>query len=793
MANTYVDYTGDNSETDFIFNFDYLQNDHVKVKVNDVIVTNYSIVEVSANNVIRFDTAPASNASIRIYRDSRGDFSPLVDFVDGSVLTGDSLDEAYKHNLFVSQEASEGTGNELLNKKGGANYDAEGNKIINLGTPTTGTDAANKGYVDQTIDNAIALGGSPAIVSLGGYDVTSSNDTLKQLRAWTADIEGIADGDVNVTATGSTTARSLEDRFADVVNVLDYGVKNDGTDYATGDNNTTRIQAAINAIPNGGTLIFPVGTYALTETSETGSDLVNTTTGTTLDTPDYIILKLVEKYNITVIGYGATLTYDRGYVFYNLLCENINFKGFTVNCNNDPHSTSFTPPSNWQPSAVVFAYSMNCHVSDFTIYQAYRGLMFTRTAECSALNNKTSKTGYMGLSSYGDFFQPAGWTGDALTDRFNTPGHSTDSGIVFKNNTVSDFKFVGIYSDGRSLISGNRVDHPIASGATPGPGVGGQVGVQSSEGNMTITGNRFYAPMLSDLRDGTRAYRAVDLKLEDISDGSTANNVVVSDNWIDGCFSGISMNETANSTICNNIINNYTANAINLVGASALGSNIYNTIVTNNVIGNVDTATTVASATYKNVGGIVTSTTGSGYFINKLIISSNVFNRKYNDISDATAQTNHRYAINVGSTDTTGQITIEGNRLLESTDGLVFVPNTATFQAKFNGLRYVTSNFTILEGNENQTLICDPPTGNITISLPTQALPGVLFTIINRTTHDVTFDPPAGSTVSGSGSLVLSSYSSVVLTCLEMSTNGTAQTYNIVSSDTTKGGTLTLV
>jgi len=209
MANTYVDYTGDNSETDFIFNFDYLQDDHVKVKVNDVIVTNYSIVEVSADNVIRFDTAPASNASIRIYRDSRGDFSPLVDFVDGSVLTGDNLDEAYKHNLFVSQEASEGTGNELLNKKGGANYDAEGNKIINLGTPTTGTDAANKGYVDQTIDNAELVGGSPATVSLGGYDVTSSNDTLKQLTAWTADIEANASNISTNTSNISTNTSNI--------------------------------------------------------------------------------------------------------------------------------------------------------------------------------------------------------------------------------------------------------------------------------------------------------------------------------------------------------------------------------------------------------------------------------------------------------------------------------------------------------------------------------------------------------------------------------------------------------
>ena len=232
MANTYVDYTAVASQTDYNFSFEYLRDEHVKVKVNGALVSNYTIVTSPTPTKIRFNTAPAAGAEIRIYRDSRGDFSPLVDFVDGSVLTENELDEAYKHNLFSSQEASEGTGNELLNKKGGANYDAEGNRIINLGAPANDTDAANKAYTNQAIDNAIALGGSPAIVSLGHYDVT---------------------------ALGSTLARSLQDRFTDVVNVLDYGVKNDGTE-PSGDSNASRIQTALNAHSN---IYFPEGDYRI--------------------------------------------------------------------------------------------------------------------------------------------------------------------------------------------------------------------------------------------------------------------------------------------------------------------------------------------------------------------------------------------------------------------------------------------------------------------------------------------------------------------------------------------------
>jgi parallel beta-helix repeat protein len=229
MANTYVDYTAVASQTDYNFSFEYLRDEHVKVKVNGTLVTNYTIVTSPTPTKIRFNTAPVAGSAIKIYRDSRGDFSPLVDFVNGSVLTESELDESYKHNLFVSQESSEGTGGEQLTKKGLTNYDAEGNKIINLGTPTDNTDTANKAYVDQTIDNSIALGGSPAIVSLGGY---------------------------NVTALGTTAARSLANRFEERVSVKDYGATGNGTT-----DDTDAIQAALNSENS---IYFPEGTYKVT-------------------------------------------------------------------------------------------------------------------------------------------------------------------------------------------------------------------------------------------------------------------------------------------------------------------------------------------------------------------------------------------------------------------------------------------------------------------------------------------------------------------------------------------------
>jgi hypothetical protein len=62
---------------------------------------------------------------------------------------------------------------------------------------------------------------------------------------------------VTVTSTSTTTGRSLKDRFADILNVKDFGAQGDGVadDY-------TAIMAAYNALPaSGGAIFFPAGTY----------------------------------------------------------------------------------------------------------------------------------------------------------------------------------------------------------------------------------------------------------------------------------------------------------------------------------------------------------------------------------------------------------------------------------------------------------------------------------------------------------------------------------------------------
>jgi len=63
-----------------------------------------------------------------------------------------------------------------------------------------------------------------------------------------------------ILATGSTTTRTLENRFADVINVKDFGATGNGTT-----DDTAAIQAAISTMGSStGSLYFPEGTYKTT-------------------------------------------------------------------------------------------------------------------------------------------------------------------------------------------------------------------------------------------------------------------------------------------------------------------------------------------------------------------------------------------------------------------------------------------------------------------------------------------------------------------------------------------------
>jgi len=143
--------------------------------------------------------------------------------------------------------------NEIVNKAAYyariAQYASDGFSQVYLGAKD----------VAPTTDN----NGNPLIV--GALYFNTTNDTMY---AWDGSAWDAITFNENTPflSTGSTTARTLENRFADVVNVKDFGAVGDGVA-----DDTAAIQAAVNATPINGTIFIPDGNYLISSNINSSS------------------------------------------------------------------------------------------------------------------------------------------------------------------------------------------------------------------------------------------------------------------------------------------------------------------------------------------------------------------------------------------------------------------------------------------------------------------------------------------------------------------------------------------
>ena len=193
MANTYVDYTGDGSNDTFSITFPYLSNTHVNVLVGGVTKTEGTHYNISTGNIVfTSGNIPASAATVKVKRVTER-ITPLVDFKDGSTLLEADLDTSSRQSFYISQETDEAA----FQADSSGNYDASSNKLVNIGTPTAGTDGANKQYVDDQI------------LTKDNLDEITEGVTNKHLTATLKskldNIEPLADvtDSTNVTAAGA--------------------------------------------------------------------------------------------------------------------------------------------------------------------------------------------------------------------------------------------------------------------------------------------------------------------------------------------------------------------------------------------------------------------------------------------------------------------------------------------------------------------------------------------------------------------------------------------------------------
>ena len=149
MALSYVQYTANGSTDQFDITFSYIDSSHVKVYVDNVEDTTFTWVNTSR---IETTSTPTNGQVVKIDRDTPTT-SRLVDFQDGSTLTETDLDKSANQNFYSVQENVDAIEDCLKLDNTGV-WDADSKRIINVATPTSGTDAANKTYIDTQTTSA---------------------------------------------------------------------------------------------------------------------------------------------------------------------------------------------------------------------------------------------------------------------------------------------------------------------------------------------------------------------------------------------------------------------------------------------------------------------------------------------------------------------------------------------------------------------------------------------------------------------------------------------------------------
>ncbi len=213
MATTEKLYTGDNSTTEYTFNFLYLEETDIKVSLDGVDTTEYVLANATT---ISFDTAPATDVAIRIYRDTDTD-SIKSTFFPGSAIRAQDLNDNFQQSNYTVQEIKD----RYLDRTGGTmsgDLAMGGNTISGVADPTADQDAATKAYVDtadalkvakagDTMSGALAMG-SNKITGLA--EPTASGDAATKGYVDGVAIDGISPGTANQILQTNDAADGVE-------------------------------------------------------------------------------------------------------------------------------------------------------------------------------------------------------------------------------------------------------------------------------------------------------------------------------------------------------------------------------------------------------------------------------------------------------------------------------------------------------------------------------------------------------------------------------------------------------
>lgn len=183
MAFSYQNYTGDNTTDTFSIPFTFTAQSEISVTVDGVAETGLTFPSAAS---VQLTSAPATGTLVQVRRTT--DLTARsVDFASGSVLTEEDLDNSNIQTFHAAQEAVDKS-NDGITLGADNKWDAQGNIIKNVGTPTASTDGATKAYVDNVAGSASAAAASAtaAANSASAAATSATNASTSETNAATS-------------------------------------------------------------------------------------------------------------------------------------------------------------------------------------------------------------------------------------------------------------------------------------------------------------------------------------------------------------------------------------------------------------------------------------------------------------------------------------------------------------------------------------------------------------------------------------------------------------------------------
>jgi len=225
-------FTGNGSTTLYSITFTYLKEADVKVTLDHVATTAYTFANAST---IQFNTAPASGAQIRIYRDTDVD-AARFSFSSGNSLKAGELNENLDQLLYADQElvSEEGISNESVSTSKIRDLNVTTIKLANLNVTNSkiGPDAVTN---DKLADNSVAIEqmqdnsvDTPELVNLAVTNAKLDDNAvaLRNMQDNSVDTPEIVDAAVvnSKLATDSVSLDKMQDNSVDTPELVNLSV-----------------------------------------------------------------------------------------------------------------------------------------------------------------------------------------------------------------------------------------------------------------------------------------------------------------------------------------------------------------------------------------------------------------------------------------------------------------------------------------------------------------------------------------------------------------------------------------